>query len=69
MASTAAKLIDREDSNEFAALLKESLGGSTKFEGNVVTGTVVGLTDDFVIVDVGLKSFPNFRKIKSRLNR
>ncbi len=56
MASTAAKLIDREDSNEFAALLKESLGGSTKFEGNVVTGTVVGLTDDFVIVDVGLKS-------------
>ncbi|MGB4108184.1 MAG: 30S ribosomal protein S1 [Alphaproteobacteria bacterium] len=56
MASTAAKLIDREDSNEFAALLKESLGGSTKFEGNVVNGTVVGITDDFIIVDVGLKS-------------
>ncbi len=56
MASTAAKLIDREESNEFAALLKESLGGSTKFEGNVVNGTVVGITDDFIIVDVGLKS-------------
>jgi small subunit ribosomal protein S1 len=56
MASTAAKLQDRTESNDFAKLLAESLGGSTKFEGNVVTGTIVGLTDDFVIVDVGLKS-------------
>jgi small subunit ribosomal protein S1 len=56
MASIAAKLQDRTDSNDFAALLNESLGGSTKFEGNVVNGTVVAVTDDFVIVDVGLKS-------------
>ncbi len=56
MASTAAKLQDREDSKDFAALLTESLGGPTKFEGNVVNGTVIAVTDDFVIVDVGLKS-------------
>ncbi len=56
MASTAAKLQDRTDSNDFAALLSESFGGKTKVEGNVVNGTVVGITDDFVIVDVGLKS-------------
>lgn len=56
MASTAAKLQDRTESKDFAKLLAESLGESKKFEGNVVTGTIVGLTDDFVIVDVGLKS-------------
>ncbi|MGB4057510.1 MAG: 30S ribosomal protein S1 [Alphaproteobacteria bacterium] len=56
MASKAAKLIDRTDSGDFAALLEQSLGGKGKFEGNVVTGTVVSTTDDFIIVDVGLKS-------------
>jgi small subunit ribosomal protein S1 len=40
----------------FAALLEESFSGQAGFEGSVITGTVVGLTSDFAIVDVGLKS-------------
>src|SRR5919198_3124269 len=43
-------------SAEFAALLEESLGGSASFEGTVVKGTVVRIANDFVVVDVGLKS-------------
>ncbi len=43
-------------SAEFAALLDESLGGSESFEGTVVKGTVVRIANDFVVVDVGLKS-------------
>lgn len=56
MASTAARLQDREDSKEFAALLEESMKGQQKFTGSVVNGTVVDVTSDFAIVDVGLKS-------------
>ena len=43
-------------SAEFAALLEESLGGSPSFEGTVVKGRVVRIANDFVVVDVGLKS-------------
>jgi small subunit ribosomal protein S1 len=43
-------------SAEFAALLDESLGGSTSFEGSVVKGTIVRIANDFVTIDVGLKS-------------
>lgn len=56
MAKAAAKLQDREDSKEFASLLEDSLKDQEKFTGNVVDGTIVALTSDFVIVDVGLKS-------------
>ncbi|HRQ61720.1 MAG TPA: 30S ribosomal protein S1, partial [Alphaproteobacteria bacterium] len=56
MAHTAANLKDNTESLDFAALLQESLGGHTNFVGNVVNGTIVDVTDDFVIVDVGLKS-------------
>ncbi|MCD8562675.1 MAG: 30S ribosomal protein S1 [Alphaproteobacteria bacterium] len=56
MAHAAANLKDNTESTDFAALLQESLGGQTNFVGNVVNGTIVDLTDDFVIVDVGLKS-------------
>ncbi|HBR69513.1 MAG TPA: 30S ribosomal protein S1 [Rhodospirillaceae bacterium] len=56
MAHVAANLKDKEDSKEFAALLKESLRGQSKFTGNVVKGTVVAVDNEFVIVDVGLKS-------------
>ena len=56
MASVAAKLQDREDSKEFASLLEESLKGQESFTGSVVQGTVIKVTDDFAIVDVGLKS-------------
>ena len=41
---------------DFAALLEESFHGSDSFEGSVVTGTVVGIENDFVMIDVGLKS-------------
>ena len=36
--------------------LDETLGKDTSFDGSVVTGRVVRLTDEFAIVDVGLKS-------------
>lgn len=56
MAHVAANLKDREDSKEFAALLQETMKEQSKFEGSVVEGTIISLEDDFVIVDVGLKS-------------
>jgi small subunit ribosomal protein S1 len=56
MAHAAANLKDREESNEFAALLSGSLNNKSKFTGQVVKGRIVGMTDDSVIVDVGLKS-------------
>lgn len=56
MAHAAANLKDREESNEFAALLSGSLNNKSKFTGQVVKGRIVGVTEDSVIVDVGLKS-------------
>jgi small subunit ribosomal protein S1 len=40
----------------FASLLDETLGRDSGFDGSVVTGRVVRLTDEYAIVDVGLKS-------------
>ena len=40
----------------FASLLEESLSGAASFEGRVVSGTVVAIENDMVMVDVGLKS-------------
>jgi small subunit ribosomal protein S1 len=40
----------------FAALLDETLGRDSGFEGSVVTGRIVRLDPDFAVVDVGLKS-------------
>src|SRR5713101_3477933 len=54
--SALRKPANDTSSSEFAALLDESLGGSTSFEGSVVKGTVVRISNDFVTVDVGLKS-------------
>lgn len=56
MAHTAANLQDKDDSLEFAALLKESMKDKDNFEGSVLEGKVVGITEDFAIIDVGLKS-------------
>jgi small subunit ribosomal protein S1 len=42
--------------DDFAALLEETLGGSSFMEGTVVPGKVVAVEKDFVIVDVGLKT-------------
>ncbi len=41
---------------DFASLLDETLGLDTSFDGSVVTGVVLRLTEEFAIVDVGLKS-------------
>jgi len=41
---------------DFASLLDETLGVDTGFDGSVVTGRVIRLTDEFAVVDVGLKS-------------
>ncbi len=41
---------------DFASLLDETLGRDSGFDGSVVTGRVLRLTDEFAIVDVGLKS-------------
>jgi small subunit ribosomal protein S1 len=57
MASLAPVTTSPETSGEnFAALLERTLGSNVPFEGSVVTGRVVRLTDDYAIVDVGLKS-------------
>jgi small subunit ribosomal protein S1 len=42
--------------DSFASLLEENFSGRDSFEGQVLKGMIVGLTDDVVIVDVGLKS-------------
>ncbi|WP_413864427.1 30S ribosomal protein S1 [Albidovulum sp.] len=47
---------DRAGSEDFAALLDETLGADTGFAGSVVTGKVIRVDDDVAVVDVGLKS-------------
>ena len=54
--SALRKPANDTSSDEFAALLDESLGGSTSFEGSVVKGRVIRIANDFVTIDVGLKS-------------
>jgi small subunit ribosomal protein S1 len=56
MAGIAAKLEDNTTKGEFADLLKEMLGDMKNFEGQVIKGTVVGITADMALVDVGLKA-------------
>jgi len=40
----------------FAEMLEESLGADGRFEGRVVTGTIIAVENDDVLIDVGLKS-------------
>ena len=54
MAKSALK--EKPLSESFAALLEETLGASSGLEGSVLKGTVVGIENEFVLVDVGLKS-------------
>src|SRR3984885_11891672 len=54
--SALRKPANDTSSDEFAALLDESLGGSTSFEGSVVKGVIIRIANDFVTIDVGLKS-------------
>jgi small subunit ribosomal protein S1 len=41
---------------DFAALLDETLGRDSSFDGSVITGRVVRIDGDAAIIDVGLKS-------------
>src|SRR5712675_2163441 len=51
-----APMQDHFKGEDFGSLLDETLGQDTGFDGSVVTGRVLRLTDEFAIVDVGLKS-------------
>jgi small subunit ribosomal protein S1 len=55
-ASSALRPHDHSAEEDFASLLDETLGRDTGFDGSVVSGRVLRVTDDAVIVDVGLKS-------------
>jgi len=55
MASSAARVLDHNDhfgGEDFSTLLDETLGSDTGFDGSVVTGRVIRLTEEFAIVDV-----------------
>src|SRR5579859_1823013 len=52
-ATTHAEPFEKES---FAALLDASLGTSSSLEGTVVKGHVIGIENDMVLIDVGLKS-------------
>jgi small subunit ribosomal protein S1 len=63
MAKVAAKIISNVtvkditgEKESFEALLNESFKNVKSLTGTVVEGTVVGLDDEFVTIDVGLKS-------------
>ena len=56
MASAAVAHAHLESTEDFASLLDQTLGRDSGFEGSVVTGRVVRLTEEFAVVDVGLKS-------------
>jgi len=45
-----------QGSGEFAAMLDESFGKAGRLEGQVIKGKVLSIENDFVLVDVGLKS-------------
>ena len=53
---SAATAIPAASTQEFAALLEESLAQRPTFSGQVHKGTVVRIENDFAVIDVGLKS-------------
>ncbi len=55
MSATLAASVSRPE-EDFASMLDETLGRDSGFDGSVVTGRVIRLTEEFAIVDVGLKS-------------
>lgn len=55
-AETSTPTTDHFRGDDFASLLDETLGSDSGFDGSVVRGRIVRLTDDSAIVDVGLKS-------------
>ncbi|MGY8985473.1 MAG: 30S ribosomal protein S1 [Sphingomonadales bacterium] len=47
---------DFPKSEDFEALLNETMGENNKFEGRVVKGTVIAIEKDQALVDIGLKA-------------
>ena len=56
MTDTAIESSLNPTTDEFAAMLEESLASESLVEGSVVKGTVVGIEKDLAVVDVGLKT-------------
>ncbi len=52
MSNTAAMAA----TEDFAALLDETMGAGNAFEGTVIKGIIVRVENDFAVIDVGLKS-------------
>ncbi len=44
------------EKESFAALLEETLVANEGLEGSVIPGTVIGVDNDYVVIDVGLKA-------------
>jgi len=55
-ATSHSQLAEHPVGEDFASMLDETLGRDSGFDGSVVTGRILRLTDEFAIVDVGLKS-------------
>ena len=56
MTDTAATPEGMPATEDFAAMLEESFGGSGSLERTVVKGTVIAIENDAALIDVGLKS-------------
>jgi small subunit ribosomal protein S1 len=56
MAKAAAESISTPSREDFAAMLEESFILRAPAEGSVVKGIIVGVENDYVVVDVGLKT-------------
>ncbi len=54
--AAAAEKISTPSRDDFAAMLEESFIERAPAEGGVVKGNIVGIENDFVVVDVGLKT-------------
>lgn len=48
--------IEDTANGEFSKLLEQAPGGSTIKEGTIVDGVIIGITDDYIQVDIGHKS-------------
>ena len=51
-----ANAISSPSRDDFAAMLEASFVTQSPQEGNVITGTVVAIENDFAVIDVGLKT-------------
>jgi small subunit ribosomal protein S1 len=51
-----ADIQNTQPQESFAELLNQSFQEMTSLEGSVVTGTVLSIEKDMILIDVGLKS-------------